>query len=218
MLSVAYYGAIAQRRIELFMNYKPLILSLYAIGAVKFGDFTLKSGKQSPIYLDLRQIISYPDILRAVAEAIWQQLNGYPVDVICGVPYTALPIATCLSLHHQIPLVMRRKEAKDYGTKQRIEGAFKTGQQCFIIEDTATTGGSILETANDLDTAGLKIKHVGVLINREQGAVENLRERHYQLHAAFTLREMLETLIQANALPKTELVIVDKLLQDYVSI
>src|SRR5436853_397774 len=112
------------------MNYKPLIFSLYQIGAIKFGDFTLKSGQKSKIYIDLRLIISYPDILRAVAEVIWQQVNGYPFELVCGVPYTALPIATCLSLQQNLPMVMRRKEKKEYGTAQHVEGNFKTGQKC----------------------------------------------------------------------------------------
>lgn len=196
------------------MNYKPLILSLYQIGAIKFGDFTLKSGKKSTIYLDLRQIISFPDVLRAVAETIWQQVNGYPVDVICGVPYTALPIATCISLKQEIPMVMRRKEPKEYGTKQRIEGTFKTGQHCLIIEDIITTGSSILETAEDIEIAGLKVKHVGVLINREQGGKENLQQRQYSLHAAFTLKEVLSTLLSLDVLPESERIIVNALIHE----
>ncbi len=196
------------------MNYKPLILSLYEIGAIKFGDFTLKSGNKSTIYLDLRQIISYPEVLRAVAETIWQQVNGYPIDVICGVPYTALPIATCIALKQDLPMVMRRKEPKDYGTKQRIEGAFKTGQNCLIIEDIITTGSSILETAEDIEVAGLKVKHVGVLINREQGGKENLLKHHYNVHAAFTLKEVLNTLLSSNVLPDSERTIVSALLHE----
>lgn len=196
------------------MNNKSLILSLYQIGAVKFGDFTLKSGKKSSIYLDLRQIISYPDILQTVADTIWQKVSQYPVDVICGVPYTALPIATCISIKQNIPMVMRRKEPKDYGTKQRIEGTFKAGQQCLVIEDIITTGSSIIETAGDLETAGLTVKHAGVLINREQGGKENLQQRHYEAHAVFTLKEILNTLLSTDVLPDSERTIVNSLLHE----
>lgn len=198
------------------MNYKPLIVSLYEIGAVKFGDFTLKSGNKSKIYLDLRQIISYPDVLRAVAEVIWQQVNGYPFDVICGVPYTALPIATCISLQQGIPMVLRRKEKKEYGTKQMIEGKFETGQRCLIIEDIVTTGSSILETANDLEIAGLKVRDVAVLINREQGGRENLQQHHYALHAAFTLNEVLNTLLHTDQISHTDRAIVNELIHEGV--
>jgi orotate phosphoribosyltransferase len=196
------------------MNYKPLIFSLYKIGAVKFGDFTLQNGETSKIYLDLRQIISYPDILRAVGEAIWQQVSGYPFDMICGVPYTALSIATCISLQQNIPMVMRRKGTKEYETKQIIEGAFKTGQKCLIIEDIVTTGSSILETANDLEVAGLKIKNIAVLIDRQQGGESNLHQNHYNMHAALKLNDVLQILLHSDELNKQDRTIVSSLVHE----
>ncbi len=198
------------------MNYKPLIFSLHKIGAIKFGDFTLKSGEKSSIYVDLRIIVSYPEVLRAVAEAIWQQAHGYPFDFICGVPYTALPIATCISLQQDIPMLMRRKEKKEYGTKQQIEGAFKTGQKCLIIEDIVTKGNSVIETADDLEVAGLKVRDIAVLIDREQGAADNLHAKHYQLHAAFTLKDVLNTLLHSEELTDVERSIVNELMQEKV--
>lgn len=194
------------------MKHQALIHSLYKIGAIKFGDFTLKSGKTSKIYLDLRQIVSHPTILRTVAEAIWSTITNPTFDVICGVPYTALPIATCISIQHNIPMVMRRKEKKDYGTKQMIEGSFKAGQHCLIIEDLVTTASSVMETAAELETAGLKVKDVAVLIDREQGGKENCQARHFNLHAAFTLKHVLNVLLNSNLLPEHEKNIVSELI------
>lgn len=196
------------------MKNNTLIHSLYKIGAVKFGEFTLKSGKTSKIYLDLRQIISHPDVLRQVSESIWQQVAQQKFDLICGVPYTALPIATCISLQQNIPMIMRRKEKKDYGTKQQIEGAYKAGQNCLIIEDVITSGASILETTAELEAAGLLITDVVVLINREQGGQQTLEGKNYRVHSALTLKHVLQELSNSTLLPKNEHAIVNELLTE----
>ena len=135
-----------------------LIIDLYRIGAIKFGQFTLKSGVTSLIYMDLRQIVSHPAVLRTVADILWDLTQQSQFDILCGIPYTALPIATGMSLQNNIPMIMRRKEKKAYGTQQQIEGAFKQGQVCLLIEDVITSGGSVLETAADLEANGLVIK------------------------------------------------------------
>lgn len=197
------------------MTSQQLIQMLYQIQAVKFGHFTLKNGKPSLIYLDLRQIISYPTILRAVAEAMWEKINNITFDLMCGVPYTALPIATCLSLDHDIPMIMRRKEKKSYGTQQLLEGKFNPGQTCLIIEDVMTTGSSILETAEDLEKSDLKVKDVVLFIDRQQGGKENLAKKHYQAHAVFTLKNILHTLQALDILTEEERHLINQLIVEY---
>lgn len=189
-----------------------LAFSLYEIGAIQFGEFKLKSGQFSPIYINLRKIISYPDLLKKIAKAIWEKISHCQFDLICGVPYTALPIATCISLEHNLPMIMRRKEKKDYGTKQMIEGVFRKGQYCLIIEDIITTGSSILETADDLEQAGLKIRDVIAFVDREQGGKENLTKR-YTAHSVLSLSMILQSLLNSNLLNQSERNIVEQLLE-----
>lgn len=188
-----------------------LVSSLYQIGAIQFGEFKMKSGEITNIYINLRKIVSYPAILRGVANAMWDAVNDCQFDLICGVPYTALPIATCISLQHDIPMIMRRKEKKDYGTKQMIEGEYITGQNCLIIEDVITSGSSILETATDLEAAGLKIKDCVVLIDREQGGRKNL-ESKYRLHSILTLPDILQNLLNSNLVNTEERFIIEQFL------
>jgi orotate phosphoribosyltransferase len=173
-----------------------LILDLFSVGAFKFGSFTLKSGMQSPIYLDLRVIVSYPKILTQISEALWEKIKNLSFDLICGVPYTALPIATALSLSDDIPMVLRRKESKDYGTKKMIEGVFQEGQTCLIIEDVITSGTSVLETIDSLDQEGLLVRDIAVVVDREQGGKEKLEEKGYFVHALFGMSDLLQTLHQ----------------------
>ena len=142
------------------VSVESLILRLFDIQAVKFGKFTLKSGIESPVYIDLRVIVSHPDLLREVCEILWQVAVNSKADfsLMCGVPYTALPIASCISVKENVPMVMRRKEAKAYGTKKMIEGEFEAGEKCLVIEDVVTSGSSVMETVEALAGVGLKVR------------------------------------------------------------
>ncbi|MEZ5315132.1 MAG: orotate phosphoribosyltransferase [Chlamydiales bacterium] len=171
-----------------------LIQQLYEIGAINFGEFTLKSGMLSPIYVDLRLIISYPTLLQEIAEKMWEKVEHKLFQRVCGVPYTALPIATALSLQQNLPMVMRRKEVKNYGMKKIIEGAFEYGQNCLVIEDLITSGLSIFETIEPLEKVGLKVTDIIVLLDREQGGKQFIEDKGYHLHSLFTMTDFLHAL------------------------
>ena len=100
---------------------RTLILDLHRIGALKFGEFKLKSGATSPFYIDLRSIISYPEIIKNIVELLKAELADKQFDVLTGIPYTALPLAAQLSIELDTPLVYQRKEIKAYGTGKLIE-------------------------------------------------------------------------------------------------
>jgi uridine monophosphate synthetase len=165
---------------------------LLSAGCIKFGEFTLKSGLKSPIYIDLRQIISYPKLLAQIAQAYLPLLSILQFSRIAGLPYAAIPIATAISLQGDYPMIYPRKEAKSYGTKAEIEGEYHTGETVVVIDDLATTGGSKFEAIEKLTGAGLVVKDVVVLIDRQSGAKESLEGAGYNFHAVLTISELLE--------------------------
>jgi uridine monophosphate synthetase len=166
--------------------------SLLEAGCIKFGEFTLKSGLKSPIYIDLRRIISQPELLAKVGAAYLPLLNGLKFDRIAGLPYAAIPIATAISLQGGYPMIYPRKEVKGYGTKAEIEGEFRPGETVVVIDDLATTGGSKFEAIEKLTAAGLKVHDVVVLVDRQSGAKESLAAAGFRLHAVLTITELLD--------------------------
>ena len=174
-------------------NIKTLLADgLLEAGCVKFGDFTLKSGLKSPIYIDLRQVISYPRLLEQVGAAYLPILKKLEFQRIAGLPYAAIPIATAISLQGGYPMIYPRKEVKEYGTRAEIEGEYHEGEKVVLIDDLATTGGSKFEAMEKLASAGLKVKDVVVLIDRQSGAKEALEKAGFCLHAVLTISELLD--------------------------
>lgn len=171
---------------------RSLAYDLLASGCVRFGRFTLRSGALSPIYLDLRRLVSYPAVLQRVARAYADALRGLQFDRIAGIPYAALPIATAIALQMNVPLIYPRREAKEYGTRAVIEGDYAAGETAAVIDDLATTGGTKIEAIRKLEEAGLRVRDVVVLIDREEGAREMLCAAGYRLHAVTTLGQLLD--------------------------
>ena len=178
---------------------------LLSAGCIKFGDFTLKSGLKSPIYIDLRQIISHPKLLSEVAQAYLPILSKLQFSRIAGLPYAAIPIATAISLAGNYPMIYPRKEAKAYGTKADVEGEYHEGETVIIIDDLATTGGSKFEAIEKLTAVGLVVKDIVVLVDRQSGAKESLEQAGYFMHAVLTISQLLEYWEQTGKVEKDKI-------------
>ncbi|QNS42529.1 orotate phosphoribosyltransferase [Chryseobacterium manosquense] len=197
-------------------NKKEFFLECYQLGIIKFGRFTLKSGIESPFYVDLRPLASDPKILKRLANYLLDMLPLDNFDLICGVPYAALPMATAMSLESYLPLIIKRKEAKDYGTKKMIEGIFQKGQNCLLVEDVITSGKSLLETIPEIENEGISVSDIVVVLDRQQGGKEMLESKGYRVHTLFTISEVCSILKEENHLSDDEVTRIDDFLKGNV--
>jgi len=164
---------------------------LIKFGAVKYGDFILSSGKRSNIYVDLRNIISYPQVYREIVKESISLIKHLSFDAIAGIPTGGLIWASLIAYELSKPLCYVRKEEKGHGTSKILEGDLNKGSKVIIIDDVATTGSSILYAAEKLMENGFIVKDAFVIVDREEGARSNLESKGIVLHSLLKLRDLL---------------------------
>ncbi|MBD2337765.1 bifunctional orotidine-5'-phosphate decarboxylase/orotate phosphoribosyltransferase [Calothrix sp. FACHB-156] len=174
-----------------------LILQLYDIGCIMFGSFVQASGATFPYYVDLRKIISNPQVFNQVLTAYAEILQNLTFDRIAGIPYGSLPTATGLALRLNCPMIFPRKEVKAHGTRKVIEGNFHPGETVVVVDDILISGKSAMEGAEKLKSAELKVNDIVVFIDHEAGVKDRLKANGYNSHAVLTISEITETLYQA---------------------
>jgi uridine monophosphate synthetase len=185
--------------------HKDLILQLYDIGCIQFGKFVQASGATFPYYIDLRTIISHPQVFEQVLKAYANILQTLTFDRIAGIPYGSLPTATGLGLRLNYPMIFPRKEVKAHGTRRLIEGQFQEGEMVVLIDDVLITGKSVLEGIEKLQSVGLVVKDVVVLIDHEGDVTQKLARQGYQAHTVLKFSEIAKTLYEAGRLDSAQL-------------
>lgn len=173
--------------------------ALFRLGGVKFGSFTVgRSTVDSPIYVDPKVLLREPRILARAAQLIKSETDAglamreprfRPFDLVAGVPYGGLHLATAFSLASDVPMIYGIPGIREEQSK--IEGRFKEGESVLIIDDLMTTGGSLIETLTILKDAGLQVRDAIVLVDRGQGGVERLRRYGLHLVPVLNLTQML---------------------------
>ena len=194
---------------------RALALAIHDIGALKFGQFTLKSGITSPFYIDLRLLISHPEALALSGAALAQAIEGVRYDRLAAIPYAGLPIGTALALVVKRPLIYSRKDKKDHGLGKQIEGVFNVGERALVIDDLITKGDAKLEAIVPLHEAGLIVSDVAVLIDRQSGGTQTLAAAGIAVHPVLRLSELLDILQEASKLDGAARNTIDQWLKEH---
>ena len=183
-----------------------LAKALWDLGAIQFGDFTLgRTTLHSPVYVNLRLLISNPRALQRAGRVIHDELQTLerlfhprvqPFQRACGIPFGGLHIALSYSLASKVPLVYIHPAKERNGARAFVEGKYERGETVLLVDDLITSGGNVIETATFLQIeAGLKVKDVVVLLDRQEGAEERLRSHGYNLISILGLETMLNYLM-----------------------
>lgn len=168
-----------------------LITLLKENQVVKYGKFTLSSGRESSYYVDMKRAITDPTILNKIAELITEKIAEEKIDKVAGPALGAIPIVTAVSLESTIPMLMIRKSKKDYGTSELIEGDLEEEDLVVVVEDVTTTGNSLIKAIQAVSSNGGQVKRAFVVVDREEGAVENLKNEGIDLEPLVTVKDFM---------------------------
>lgn len=177
---------------ELETQKQELIAALKACGAVRYGDFTLASGKKSKYYIDIKRASTDPKTLKLIAQQAASRIKQMDVDIVAGVELGGVPLATAVSLETELPLLIVRKAVKDYGTKSRFVGDIKPENRLVMLEDVTTSGGSARDAIDVIRETGASVKYVISVVDREEGAKENLNEAGTELIPLVSASDLLK--------------------------
>ncbi len=197
---------------KLTQSDKKLIVDLFMKRVIKVGSFRLRVGEEppysyvtTPFLIDVRVLVSYPSLMKRVAERYVQALDSIRFHRMAAIPYAALPIVATVSMINDKPWIYPRREVKDYGTKNPIEGEFHAGEHVVVLDDTVTTGATLAVAIRKLQERGLQIRDVVLLVDRGEEGIPKLQKQGIHVHAIYHIDDMLEVLCASRKISKKQL-------------
>jgi orotate phosphoribosyltransferase len=176
---------------ELDIQKQELIAALKACGAVRYGNFTLTSGKKTKYYIDIKKASTDPKTLKLIARQAAIKIEDMDVSTVAGIELGSVPLATAVSMETELPLLIVRKATKDYGTKSRFVGEIKPKDKIVMLEDVTTTGGSVRDAIKIVREVGASVKHIISVVDREEGAKEKMKEEGAELFPLVSASDLL---------------------------
>ena len=176
------------------MKPKEIATILYNHGAIRFGQFKLSSGAQSPYYVDMRSIPSFPPAFRHIigglVDLIEEKINLDSFDYLASIPTGGLVFASALAIESVKPLAYVRSSVKEHGTSRSVEGAVSSGDHVLVVDDVATSGGSIVHAIEALQKINAKVTDALVVVDRLEGATKTLEKFNVKLHSITTITDI----------------------------
>jgi orotate phosphoribosyltransferase len=175
-------------------NTRARLLELYKARAVSFGRFTLASGKESTFYIDSKKAIFNSEILSLLADELWERTKDLNIQAMGGLEVGAIPMACAAAVRFHaegrtLESFFVRKQVKDHGSKQRVEGRVREGDRVAVVDDVLTTGGSLLQAVEEVEKIGAKVVAVICIVDRLEGAREKIAPK-YNYMPIFTIRDL----------------------------
>jgi len=197
---------------------KHLIDYFFDNDCLKFGEYKLKTGKTSPFYINLRNLISKPDIINKISKLIYETfLESRKNITLCGLPYAGIPYSCSISTLYEIPQILLRKEKKQYGDSlgKIYEGTHKVGNKMILIDDIFTTGSSIIDSIKKFQVEGILVDEVIVIINRNEKTnyMRKLKDYGIRVNFMFDLIDIIKYLLSTNKINESEF----KMVMNYLS-
>lgn len=202
---------------KLTQSDKKLIIDLHKAQVIKVGTFRLRMGEKppysyvtTPFLIDVRVLVSYPRLMKRVAKQYARVLGAIRYDRMAAIPYAALPIVATVSMINRKPWIYPRREVKRYGTKNPIEGEFFKGERIVVLDDTVTTGGTLMVAIEKLQRHGLRIRDIVLLVDRGEAGIPMLNKRGFYVHTLYQIDDMLHVLSVSGSITQQQLTAINK--------